>query len=202
MNETLIEITQKSLDQFMRYGVRSVSMDDISKSLGMSKKTLYQHFENKESLILSVMQHQQARDSEVFASIKSKSVNAIDEMIQIAEYFLTILKDLGPSFIYDMRKYYPMLWKGVKDFHNVFIKEEIKTNIERGITEGYYRQNLDPQLVSTLYVASSWAIADDVIVSFKNFDPQAIVKQHVMYHLYGLLSAYGHNHLKDYKFFE
>lgn len=202
MNDTRNDITQKSLEQFMRYGVKSVSMDDISKSLGMSKKTLYQHYTNKESLIMGVIEQQQKRDADVFADIQSKSVNAIDEMIQIAEYFLTILKDLGPSFIYDMRKYYPNLWKNVKDFHNVFLKEEIKTNIERGIEEKYYRQNLDPELVSTLYVASSWAIADDVIVSFKDFDPQKIVKQHVMYHLYGLLSSYGHEHLKDYKFFE
>ncbi|MFT4566598.1 MAG: AcrR family transcriptional regulator [Saprospiraceae bacterium] len=202
MNETLHEITEKSLERFMRYGVKSVSMDDISKSLGMSKKTLYQYYANKEALIQGAIEQQQKRDADVFASIQSKSVNAIDEMVQIAEYFLTILKDLGPSFIYDMRKYYPLQWKLSKDFHNVFLKAEIKSNIERGMEERYYRQNLDPDLVSTFYVASSWAIADDVIVSFKDFDPQALVKQHVMYHLYGLLSSYGHEHLKDYKFFE
>lgn len=202
MNAIRNDITEKSFEQFMRYGVKSVSMDDISKSLGMSKKTLYQHYANKESLVMGVIEQQQKRDAEVFADIQSNSVNAIDEMVQIAEYFLTILRDLGPSFIYDMRKYYPSHWKNVKNFLNVFLKEEIKTNIERGIAEKYYRQNLDPDLVSTLYVASSWAIADDVIVSFKDFNPQELIKQHVMYHLYGLLSSYGHEHLKDYKFFE
>lgn len=202
MDQTRIEITQKALELFMRYGLRSVSMDDISKSVGMSKKTLYQYYSNKEALVMNALEYQENRDAAAFASIQARSADAIDEMVQIAEYFLTILQDFGLSLIYDLQKYYPQAWKKVRDFHNMFLRQEIKANIERGIKEKYYRQDLDPGLVSWLYVASSWSIVDDGIISFKEFNPQHLIKQHVMYHLYGLLSAYGHDQLKDFKFFE
>ncbi len=196
------DIYIKAAELFMRYGIKSVSMDELSNALGISKRTLYEYVDNKKNLLNQMIDEKQQEDIEVFATIRLNSQDAIDEMAQIVAYLTTTLSDLRPAFIHDLRKYYPATWTVIKDFHNDFLRKRIEKNIERGISEGYYRPDLDPHLVSWMYVAASWAITDNVMVSFKDFSLKSIIRQHVLYHLYGLLSDKGYQHIKDFKLSE
>lgn len=196
------QIIHAAAELFMRYGVRSVSMDDISKALGISKKTLYQLVPNKDQLLSNVIETKMRMDIQLMDEIQQQSENALHEMVQIAEFFITIMKELKPTFLHDLKKYYSKQWAKIRAFHTNELRLRIKQNIDRGIEDGYYRAGIDSAIVSRLYVSGAWALTNEVLVSFDNFEPSHINKQHILYHLYGLLSTKGHQHLSNYKFFE
>ncbi len=104
---------------FMRYGIKSVTMDDVSRELGISKKTLYQFFENKDDLIHQITVHHFACQNKSVEEILSEAKTAIDEMIGIANWMNEMSKNMNPSLMFDLRKYHPESW-------NVFKNHRIK----------------------------------------------------------------------------
>ena len=197
-----VSIVSAASDLFMRYGIRSVSMDDISIALGISKKTLYQLVPNKDELLSQVIDFKRKLDIQLMDDIQLRSNNALHEMVQMAELFLMIMKELKPTFLHDLKKYYALQWSEVQKFHDQELRMRIKSNIDRGIEEGYYRQDIDSGIVSRLYVNAAWSLTNEVMVTFDNIEWSRLNRQHILYHIYGLLATKGHEHLKDYKFFQ
>jgi len=95
---------------FKRYGIKSVSMDDIAVSLGMSKKTLYQYFPEKESLIERVVESELANKKQKFEHYLKNNKNAIEEAFNINRFINDVYKDHIPAMIYDLKKYYPAIY--------------------------------------------------------------------------------------------
>jgi len=185
------EILKKTFDLIMKYGIKSVSMDDISKSIGISKKTIYQYFENKRALISEVIDDHIKEDEQIISNIVSESQNAIDEIIEIARHILTFLKGMSPSMIYDTQKYYPRLWEKVESQHFDFIKNIIKSNIERGQKEGLYNEDLNSDIISKIYVKQSLAIADEETFPSSEYERSELYKTLITYHIRGLMTTKG-----------
>ncbi|MEM9547065.1 MAG: TetR/AcrR family transcriptional regulator [Bacteroidota bacterium] len=185
------EILKKTFDLIMKYGIRSVSMDDISKSIGISKKTIYQYFENKRALINEVLDDHIREDEETITEIVRQSKNAIDEIIEIARHVLTFLKGMSPSMIYDTQKYYPKLWEKVESQHFTFIKNIIKSNIERGQGEGLYSQDLNSDIISKIYVKQTLTMADEETFPSSEYERSELFKTFITYHIRGLMTTKG-----------
>jgi len=185
------EILKKTFDLVMRYGIKSVSMDDISKSIGISKKTIYQYFENKRALIAEVLDDHIREDEKDISAITAKSKNAIDEIIEIAKHILSFLKGMSPSMIYDMRKYYPRQWEKVESQHFSFFRSIIKSNIERGQKEGVYNEDVNAEIISRLYVKQTLAIADETTFPSSEYSRSELYKTLITYHIRGLMTTKG-----------
>lgn len=185
------EILKKTFDLVMKYGIKSVSMDDISKSIGISKKTIYLYFENKRALISEMMDDHIQEDEKDITEIIAKSQNAIFEIIDIAKHLLSFLKGMSPSMIYDTQKYYPKQWEKIERQHFSFFRDIIKSNIERGQKEGLYNKDVNPEIISRLYVKQTLAIADESTFPANEYNRGELYKTLVTYHIRGLMTDKG-----------
>ena len=101
--ETLLK---SSMELFLRYGIKNVSMDDIAKLLGISKKTIYAHVENKKDLVLAAVRIFIKEEHTIITSLSEKSINAIDEMVALSKQTIELVKIMKPTLTYDLKKYY------------------------------------------------------------------------------------------------
>jgi len=193
------QIVGQTFQLTMKYGVKSVSMDDIAKQLGMSKKTIYQHFENKRDLISSMIFSTIEKDEADIMEIVSKSKDAIDEIVTIARHVIQFLRGMSPTLVYDIQKYYPKEWKRVDIHHDEFIYGVIKGNIERGIKEGWYCEDINPEIIAKIYVGTSHLITDVNAFPLRDFSKSELFQNVITYHMRGIVSDKGRKYLKKLK---
>ncbi len=186
-----------TFDLFLRYGVKSVSMDDICRKLGISKKTIYTVIENKKDLIEKIIQLHITRDEEDIIAITQNSDTAVDEMCKIGRHVIKFLKEMKPSLIYDLQKYYPTAWNMIQNQHYGFIYRTIKTNIERGQKEGLYISSFDSDIIAKLYVEKTHCIADEENFPSSKFSRPQLFEQLFKYHMRGISSEQGLKLLAD-----
>lgn len=152
--EKLRNILDRCLELFYQYGIRSLSMDDISQRLGISKKTLYQYFANKEDLVRHVVEHLSARHREKYGSLASEPGNAIDKLLKASMMACEEMRYYNPVMTFDLHKYHPDIIEGHVKREKEFFREKILENLTQGIEEGLYRPELNKELVATLYVSN------------------------------------------------
>ena len=183
---------------FMRYGIKSITMDDIAKHMGMSKKTIYQYVSNKEELLNKILTDHTAAETDAIHQIHQMAKDAIDEMIMIAKYVIKQLKGLSPNTIYDLQKYYQKSFKVWEAFHHEVVFNIVKSNIERGMSEGLYRSDLNARFISKVYIETTKLLTDEVTFPLfdKHFDD--LYKQFIKYHIRGIVSDKGYKKLNNY----
>ena len=189
--ETKDKILEQTFNLIMKYGIRSVSLDDIARNIGISKKTIYQFFENKKSLISEVIKAFIQKDKDDILSIIEKSTDALDEMALVAKHVLKFLRGMSPSMMFDTKKYYPQVWALLEEKHFTFILETVKTNILRGQAEGLYKEDVNADIISKLYVRQTLALADESIFPLSQFNRSDLYKNMVTYHIRGIMSDEG-----------
>lgn len=180
-----------AFDLFLKYGIKRVSMDDICRKIGISKKTCYNVIANKEELVLNVLDSHLSKDEKEILTILEQSGNAIDAMVNISKHVLKFLDKMTPSLIFDLKKYHPEAWKKIEERHFPFIENAIFDNLKRGQKEGLYRKDLNPVILSKLYVLQSIAISDPEHFSTSDFTKVNLYKEMIRYHLYGIISEEG-----------
>ena len=192
------KILLKVTELFMRYGVKSISMDDISSQLGISKKTLYQFVDNKKDLIQKVFERHIEEEMAAMKIIVNESENAVEEIVRIAQYVTQLLREMSPKTLYDLQKYYRSIWDLVEALHQQQIFAIIKDNIERGIEDDLYRVDLNADIVAKLYVGKSSLLVDDKLFPLKDYNKENLFKEHIKYHIYGIASKKGLRLLEKY----
>jgi AcrR family transcriptional regulator len=181
----------------LKYGVKSMTMDDIARELGMSKKTLYLYVDDKNDLIKQFMQMDMATDHGKICSIFDKNLNAIDENFEI---FKTIVKNIGdvpPNILYDLKKYHPEAYALHKEFMWTFSKKCVEQNLEKGIEEGYYRQDINSPVISINYILTVINIFENSEVFGKDVNPIEIYKEIFKYHVSAIASNKGRKYLSE-----
>jgi AcrR family transcriptional regulator len=148
----LLEILERTIELFSEFGIRNLNMDDISRSLGISKKTLYLYVKSKEDLIEKLFQFDDFKMDAEFAKIKAENLNAIEVLIRVS---LIVFKEMGkfdPKIKFELKKYYEPIFNQFMVRKQNHIFDLISKNLEKGIAEGLYRSDLNIELVSGLYV--------------------------------------------------
>lgn len=195
MNEKT-RIAEHSKDVFFQYGIRSVTMDDLARELGISKKTLYQHFSSKNELVTySIKEHLEEHERkciEIFGVEK----NAIEKLLELAKVSQEMLRRLKPSTIYDLQKYHKNSWDLVDRHRSNFIPEAIAANIQQGIKEGLYRENVNVSIVSKLYLTLMKTLTDTVEFPPNEYPLLDVYIEFTRYHIYGIASEEGIKFLK------
>ncbi len=197
-DQEIISILDFTSNEMMKLGIKAVSMDDISKSLGMSKKTLYEHFDNKYDLIEKAILRHLSLEKQVIDEINKRAEDAIDEMAQIAEHTVVHFRQISPVLIHDLQKYYKDIWSYVIAHQTQYFFEKIGNNIRQGIAEGYYRKNIDAEIITKLYVSKSFSLVDESLFDPRSYSRDHLIKQHILYHLHGILTDIGRKHMHDF----
>ncbi len=152
MNDELKNILKRVNQLFLKYGIKSVTMDDISHELGISKKTLYNHVKDKNELVDMIVDMEFEEKNNCLNNIGLSYSNAIDEIYQVHKIVNTIIKEHSPSSVYDLKKYYPEVYQKIHKFRRERLMEKILENLKRGKAEGLYRADIDEILIAKLQV--------------------------------------------------
>ena len=201
MNESATQLTalyDKAIELYKRLGIKSVSMDDVARELGISKKTLYQLVANKEELVAKVMEADFEKDKAVFERHQRESRDAIDEFLRNSRYFIREMRQMAPAAIHDLQKYYPATWKFMSETHHAEFGRNLVENIERGMEEGLYRDDLDPTIVSTLYSGMMLMVIDRRVFPALDRPFSEIILHQTKYHFNGIVNQFGRERLEHY----
>jgi len=201
MEETDVKrkILKGAENLFMKYGVRSISMDDIARHLSVSKKTLYQHFADKEDIVTITCQSHIEGISKEFEEIKTNSKNAIDELAKISLCLKQNSEDMNPSLLFDLQKYHPKAWSVWLNHKNKFIRESVIRNLKQGIEEGYFRSEIDMQVIATMRLELVQLVFDDQIFPPSQFKLSEVQMQIFDHFVFGLVTEKGRKLYQKYK---
>jgi len=184
-------ILTKAEALFMRYGLKSITMDDVSRELGISKKTLYQYVDNKKDLISQVIALSISKEMEFMEELEKESKDAIDEMMRVSKHVTQQLRELHPGAMFDLQKYYSDSWNEMQKFHEEYIYKKIKQNIEKGQKQGLYREDLNPDIIAKLYVGKTMVIVDETTFPLRDYNRENLFLEYVTYHIRGIASSKG-----------
>ncbi len=199
-DQKLNRIVSDSLKVFMTYGIKSITMDDIARHLGMSKKTLYQHISDKNDLVLRCVEFDCCEDELELQKIVSKNLNAVEENIAISKYILNQIRSVHPSIFYELEKYFPDAWKKLHLTRQDFAGLLISKNLHKGIEEGYFHEDIHVEIMTRLWVARMNVIFDPKLFPIQEFDLAEVYEQMFVHQIRGLATKKGLKYLdKHYK---
>lgn len=185
------KIISGAAELFHKYGIRSVSMDDIARHLSISKKTIYQYYKDKnEIVILSLKLHMDMNKQE-YDAVFTDSDNAIEELARVSKCMRQDFKDMNPSLLYDMQKYHPKAWVLWMDFKNTYIKNQVLENLEKGIKEGYYRKEINPEALAKLRVEQVQLAFDESIFPKDKFNFKELQLMFFDHFVHGIVTEKG-----------
>ena len=145
-------IIQASHDLFMRFSIKSITMDDIAKQLSISKKTIYQYFKDKNDLVLQVTRDHLEEEKQEIQTIKENSSNAIEILIEESLCLRRNITDMNPSLLFDLKKYHHQAWAlYLESKEKVYIRSLVET-LQRGVEQGLFRQEINPEILAVLRV--------------------------------------------------
>ncbi|MCO4813590.1 MAG: helix-turn-helix transcriptional regulator [Flavobacteriales bacterium] len=197
MNEKALEILERATQVYMQYGVKSVTMDDLAKELSISKKTIYKYYSDKPELVKAIIELKVEMDQAVCINSAQQSNNAIEEMISISKFVIDTIGSINPTVFYDLQKFYPEAWKIIQTHKWTFVLNMITINIERGIKEGLYRENLNAKIIGKQYVVSNDMITNTKIFPWPEFKFEELFKEIMRFQLNGMVNSEGRKHLKE-----
>lgn len=174
-------------------------MDDIATHLAMSKKTLYKWFENKDQIVLGVLQYHLSHEEGECCQIAESAENALDELFKMMEWGQQMMADIHPSIFYDLQKYYPEAWRLWLAHKDEFILHRITDNLRRGIAEGLYRADLDVEVLARLRLNQIDLALNPTVFPTRQFNPQKVDLICLEHFMMGVASLKGHKLINEYR---
>lgn len=192
-------IRQKADELFRRYGIRSVTMDEIATQLGMSKKTIYQYYADKDQLVDAVAVDEIHYSQECCIKDAAVAENAIEEIFRVMEFVEVMFRNMNPSMLHDLEKYHPGGYRKFLEHKNKFLYEMIKKNIERGIKEELFRPELDIEIMVRYRLESMMLVFNTALFPSSKFNLVKLHKEILEHFLYGLATLKGYKLILKYK---
>jgi AcrR family transcriptional regulator len=181
---------------FFRYGIKSITMDDVAAELGISKKTLYQWFESKDDLVVKVLEHHISREKSNCMQAASGAKNALEEIFILMDANSQELANMKSNIINDLQKYHRNAWEMMQKYHHEFTINIIRENITRGRKEGLYREDFDINIVAKLHLAAVFNLFDPQLFPDGTLSKAVLFKEYMMHYLHGITTPKGLTYLK------
>ena len=184
-------IINKATELFLTLGFKSVTMDDIANELGISKKTIYVHFENKTKLVEATTLEMFALISQGIDSICLLEKDPIEEIYDIKKLVLEHLKDEKSSPYHQLQKYYPKIFNSLRSKQYGMMEDCVADNLNRGIALGLYRDTLEVEFISKIYFTCIMALKDTQLFPLINFSMASLMNHYLEYHVRGICTPKG-----------
>lgn len=184
-------------DIFMKYGIKSVTMDEMARQLGMSKKTIYTFVKDKKELVKECLDLGHTAEMEAICAVCETEANAIDEFIKVSMVVSNRLKTIHPSIFFDLQKYHTKTYHSFNSNTTKFIKETMVNNLNKGKAQGLYRENLNEDIVSSLYLSFTNSMFEGNTFPHQEYGYNTIHSEFFRYHIRGIASQKGLAYLKD-----
>jgi len=195
----LNNIIAKSAELFLRYGVKNLTMDEIARQLGMSKKTIYLYVANKSDLVKKVMQAHLDKEDTFIKEVQKTSKNALEENLRTMTFMSQELQGFNAVVFFELQKYYPESYALFNEHKEKVALRRILNNLKAGIKEGLYRKDIDTEIVSRIFVSALDILIDQQRFPSKKYHFYNLYKEFVNYHLGGILTPKGVTYLEQSK---
>ena len=198
MSEVKEQIKLKAFQTFLKYGFRSVTMDDLCKELTMSKKTLYQFFANKEELLKECIASFQAMKQKQSDEMQAKASNPIELIFLVFRNFMNEAQTNNHQKYLDLKKYYFDIWENAINCNEQYVITKIMDNLQEGKKAGYYRDNLNEKIIAKIFYQKSMLLSDQDNFPITEFHPVEVIQELVVYHLNGICTDKGRKLINEY----
>lgn len=190
-------IQLKAHEMFMRYGIRSVSMDDIAFQLGMSKKTLYQYVADKDELVDAVLDHEIGEGQENCLKC-AHSRDAVEEIFLTMEHILEQFRNMNPMVLYDLQKFHFASFQKFLKYKNEFLFDVIRKNLERGIREELYRPEINVDVISRFRLETMMLAFNMDVFPPRKYNLADVTREIIEHYLYGVSTLKGYKLILKY----
>ncbi len=146
------KILHAAFELFFRYGIKSVTMDDIAKHLSISKKTIYQYFKDKDEIVHVLFDTYLQKHRMEFNSIAMSSKNVVEEVFSYMKKMHLMLELINPSIFYDLRKYHGKTWDLFNKFRTQYLLEVVEKAIDKGKQDGFVREDIKTKVIARMRV--------------------------------------------------
>lgn len=192
MEATKEKILNKTGDSFLKFGFKSFTMDDIANDLGISKKTIYKYFNNKHDLVSQTVTHIHENCICKIDGVCQLGYNAIEENFEVKKIFKEMFQaSTDESPMYQLEKYYPKVFKNVMQNEFMMFKDCIIKNLEKGISEGLYREDIEINIVTRFYFALIMAVHNDNLFTYNKNTINKLEINALEYHTRSIATAKG-----------
>jgi len=193
------KIVDQSIQLFLQYGYKSVTMDDIAKHMGVSKKTIYVHFPTKDKLVeQSAVSHLDGIIKKINV-ISKQSKDPIIELYQIKKEALNHLSSEKNSPQYQLQKYYPSLYSKLKEKEFSALSGLFSNSIQEGIQTGIFRKDIDVDFVVRIFFNGIRGITNIKLFPIEIYKIEDLLLNFSEYHLRALCTHEGIIKLENYK---
>ncbi|HLP33433.1 MAG TPA: TetR/AcrR family transcriptional regulator [Bacteroidia bacterium] len=189
------KIISTAKGMFMRYGIKSITMDDVARELAISKKTLYQYCTDKNDLVQKVFTRHIEQVSKECSVACIDVSNPIEQLLKLSVMRAEDLNNMHPALLYDLKKYYPEQWQELDKYKNEFIFGMIWKNLEQGKATGLYREDINHEIVARFYVYLVDTVLDVDGLMRKKYDGKILHHEMVTYHLRAICTKKGLDYL-------
>jgi AcrR family transcriptional regulator len=191
MNDELINILSKVRELYTRYGIKSITMDDVARELGISKKTIYQYVTDKDDLVGKFIANEiELRQEEICKCFRTE-FNAIEELFELSIFMNKLIRDQNPATDHDLKKYYPHHYQKVANIRRESTFKYIFQNMKKGIAEGLYRNEIDAEIIAKLYISRVESIHLNDLFTVEEFTSLRLYIELLNYHIRGIATDKG-----------
>lgn len=197
--EVLEKILTSSIELFSQYGFKTITMDDIARRAGISKKTLYQHFANKHEVVNESVTWYKHNTTENCAVVIGEAENAIEAMVKIIAFFDGLYKRINPMAMFEMQRFFP---EAYKKFRDLLLERDvmmIRDNIVQGMKEGLYREDVNPDLMARFRIESSLMALQPTLMVNDRANLMNVALDLGEHFMYGIMTPKGIELYKQYK---
>jgi len=191
-------ILAKSADLFMRYGIRSITMDEIATTLGISKKTIYQFFTDKDDLVYAVIEQEIGKNVDECLQYRNAASDAIHEIFLAVEDLEELLAYTNPLMLYDLEKYHPRAFQKIKEYKYQFLYDATTENLRRGIEEGLYRKDIQKDIVAKSRVEAAFLVFNADLFPHSRYSMSEVNFELALLFMHGVATENGKKLIEQY----
>lgn len=198
-----MEVQERILDTafglFRQYGTRSITMDDIANKMGISKKTLYAHFADKDDLVVNAISRELKMMQENCVTNRDKSADAIQELFLVMKTLEQLFRNMNPVVMLDLQKFHAKAYQVFQEYRNNYLHNTVQENLERGIKEGIYRADINVDIMTLFRVSSAMLCFQPEAFPVSGWDLSLVQRELLEHFLYGVASMKGYKLIEKYK---
>ena len=189
-------ILTKAQQLFANHGVRAITMDRIATDLGVSKRTIYIHFSNKNELLLNCIKVKMVSQKIKDDLIINDTSNCLVALIKFVEHNISIVKSHNPSYYQDLEKYYPEIWESKIQEYATYKFTKIHTLLKKGVDKNIFRGNIDIEVVATNIQNIIKSICSPVIYPKKKYCLNSVFENTMVNYIGGIATEKGLKYLQ------
>jgi AcrR family transcriptional regulator len=197
--EPLTKILSASIEMFSQYGFKTITMDDIARRAGISKKTLYQHFANKQEVVQESVMWYKNQTTENCGMVLKDAENAVEAMVKLLAFFDEMNKRINPMALFEMQRFFPDAYK---TFRELLMERDVammRDNILQGMKEGVYRKDLNADLLARYRLETSLLILQPSLLVSDRASLISVALEIGEHFLYGIMTPKGEELYQKYK---